>query len=301
MLKRAVLSELSVFQPDVVYYRFSHWNRTVGHILKTYKVFAELNSLDSREYFLRLKKQPSIRTFARWLINIVSRSWILAHVQGMACVTEEIARHNSNTKFNKPSKAIPNGISLQSYHTIKQYPYSENAPSKPGLFFMGSPNQPWHGIDLIEKMAHKMPDVDFHIAGCDGTNTSNLFWHGYCSQPQYLRVLQSCHITIGSLALFRLNMNEGSPLKVREYLAYGYPTIIGYNDTALPAPCPHFILQLDFRLQETEISPETLQAIREFIQSHKNFVVDHTLIPYIDTAYTEKLRLDFISSIVLNP
>lgn len=33
------------------------------------------------------------------------------------------------------------------------------------LFFIGTPNFPWHGIDLIEKIAEKLPEFEFHIGG----------------------------------------------------------------------------------------------------------------------------------------
>lgn len=44
--------------------------------------------------------------------------------------------------------------------------------------------------------------------------------------------MRNCQVCIGTLALHRKNMTEASPLKTREYLAHGFPVIIGYKDTA---------------------------------------------------------------------
>ncbi|MCK5684530.1 glycosyltransferase family 4 protein, partial [bacterium] len=47
----------------------------------------------------------------------------------------------------------------------------------------------------------------------------------------------SINIAVSSLALHRLEMTDGGPLKTPEYMAKGIPFIIGYNDLEIP---PHF-------------------------------------------------------------
>ena len=82
----------------------------------------------------------------------------------------------------------------------------------------------------IVEMSKKLPEYIFNIVGISGTNTSNLFFHGYLNQKAYLEILETCHICIGSFGIHKYGLKESSPLKVREYLAYGYPTILGYKD-----------------------------------------------------------------------
>ena len=47
------------------------------------------------------------------------------------------------------------------------------------------------------------------------------------------RLAETCDIGIGSLALFRNQMQEACTLKVREYWARGLPFVLGYDDSDL--------------------------------------------------------------------
>ena len=58
--------------------------------------------------------------------------------------------------------------------------------------------------------------------------------HGTLSGDAYWAVLGRADVAIGSLAMERAGLREGSPLKVREYLLAGIPTVIGYEDTDFP-------------------------------------------------------------------
>ena len=56
--------------------------------------------------------------------------------------------------------------------------------------------------------------------------------------------MSAADVAIGTLSLHTKQMEEACPLKVREYLAWGLPVIIGYKDTEFPAPDTAFLLQL---------------------------------------------------------
>jgi len=162
------------------------------------------------------------------------------------------------------------------------------------LFFIGTPNQPWHGVDIIEKMANKLSQYDFHIVGIEGNNTNNLFWYGYLEKDKYIEILKICHICIGSLALFRNEMSEACPLKVREYLAYGYPIIIGYNDTAfINKNFPDWVKYID---TSTKLD---LEDINNFISKNSNFIVKPDYITsYLSSEILESKRLDFFKEVI---
>lgn len=285
-LNKKLLEDIENFKPDILYFRYDTWSRSLSKLLKKYKVIVELNTFDLGEFWLLLKEQKTIKSLFRYLAYRFLRGRVLSKVAGIVAVTKEIAEHSSNAKYNKPTIYIPNGIDLENYKTIKSL---NNQAKRIGLFFIGTPNQPWHGVDIIEEMAKLMPEFDFHIVGMSGVSTENLFWHGYLQKEQYTEILKMCHFCIGSLALYRNGMQEACPLKVREYLAYGYPTIIGYLDTAfLHLDAPDWIQTID-TTKELDID-----SINSFIIKNSNIVVGHNeLVNVVATKILEEKRMKF--------
>jgi hypothetical protein len=56
-------------------------------------------------------------------------------------------------------------------------------------------------------------------------------WLGRKSKRDISEILKTCHVAVGTLALYKKSMKEASPLKVRECLLMGLPMILGYHDT----------------------------------------------------------------------
>lgn len=292
MLDDDLYSDVSFFNPDMVYFRYDTWSITLSKIISKYTSIVELNTLDLSEFYALFKLQKSIKSFLRYSAYKLLRGLILRKVKGIVSVTNEIKNDFSNKKYNKPGIAVPNGIDLSEYKVIKS---RNNDCSRQGLFFIGTPGQPWHGVDYIENLASKLPNFDFHIVGIEGKNTANLFYHGYLNTMQYKDILKKCSICIGSLGLHRINMREACPLKVREYLAYGYPIIIGYEDTAFinENTTPGFVFSLD---TTRDFSECTIIELEEFIVRMKNIVVSSVDVSYIDTKYLESTRLAFFEN-----
>src|SRR5207247_9128294 len=127
------------------------------------------------------------------------------------------------------------------------------APDRARVAFLGSARQAWHGLDKIAWLAGQLPDVDFDVVGYDdvrlrealGPSTpDNLHARGILARAEYEPILAACDLAIGTLALHRKNMHEACPLKVREYLAYGLPVVIGYEDTDLDGLDTWYLLRL---------------------------------------------------------
>ena len=290
-LQEKLLSDLNAFSPDIVYFRYNTWSRTLSKILDSYKVITELNTYDLGEFWSMFKVEKTLKSFVRYLGYKLLRDKVLSRVSGIVGVTKEIAYHPSNSKYNKPTTFIPNGINLNAFKTLKKNTIDT---SRIGLFFIGSPGALWHGVDIIKEMTEKLSEYDFHIVGMHGQNSSNLFWHGYLQKDEYIEVLKKCHICIGSLALYRNEMQEACTLKVREYLAYGYPIILGYEDSAfLDQEKPAWMHLIDAR---KEINYE---KIKEFILKNTQVVIDHDEIDYISTKNLEVRRVDFFYSLGL--
>ena len=199
------------------------------------------------------------------------------------------------SSFNKPTICIPNGIDIDKVPILKTTGNNNNIIK---FFFIGTPGLPWHGVDLIEKIAEKLPEYEFHIVGLNGkSRLKNVFYYGFMSYNEYVKILKECHICIGTLALHRKNSKEASPLKVREYLAHGFPTIIGYKDTAFLEQKPDFILEID--LSDENVSDEVIYKIKEFALKNKNRVVNHEEVRnFIDINVLEQKKVEFIKKLI---
>lgn len=285
---KRLLADINEYNPDIVYFRYNMWNTTLNHIFKKYRTVVEINSNDLGEYYLQFKERCELKTFRRFIANFLLRGLILNKMNGIITVTKELAECRHFTKYNKPITYIPNAVDLNEYQTIKNTKFKDK---RIGLFFMGSPNISWHGIDIIEQMADRLPEFDFHVVGIEGDNKHNLFYYGYLQRKKYVKVLKKCHICIGTLALSRKNMSEACPLKVREYIAYGYPVIIGYEDTAfIDKEKPGWV----FTFNNDDIS---LMRLKEFCHKYKDYIVDHESIgDLIGTNVFEAKRLLFLKS-----
>lgn len=284
------LNDIEEFTPDIVYFRYDSWNINLVCAMKGRVSVAELNSLDLNEYKLLFKTEKTIKSWLRYLGYYLGRNILLKQITGFVGVTREIASHPSYSKFGGESIVIPNGINFNEFDKVKA---QSRATQRLSLFFIGTPNQPWHGLDIIQSWANNLKEFDFHIVGMSGKSTDNLTYHGYLDRFEYLKVLKATHICIGSLALFRNGMEEACPLKVREYLAYGFPTIIGYKDSSFDwdKNKPDFILQLN---REDLFNYE---LVKEFAVKMKDRIVHSEEIQQISTSNLEKNRIQFFQKL----
>jgi hypothetical protein len=103
-------------------------------------------------------------------------------------------------------------------------------------------------------------------------------------------------LAISSLALHRIGMNESSPLKTRECLAYGLPVILPYVDTDLHDLNCDFILEIP----NTEDNVKNhADRIRDFAYRMRGRRADRDiLLSRIDSKQKELRRLSFFRKIV---
>ena len=113
-----------------------------------------------------------------------------------------------------------------------------------------------------------MPRIYFDVIGYSLNDVPahnqlppNIKFRGFLNTSEYVNNLSKADVAIGSLSLHVNNMNEASPLKVREYLAYGLPVVIGYKDTDFPNGAS-FLLEL--HNCEDNIT-SNVQLIKDFV------------------------------------
>lgn len=268
--------------PDIVYARFDTGSLAMASMMRRIPTVLELNTDDLAEYRTYL---PSYQ----YGYHRVMRKGTLSQAAGFVAVTHELADRFAS--FGHPTKVIANGIDLSEYAPLP--------PSKgKGLrfVFMGSPGAKWHGVDKIAELAASLPDIAFDLIGPSPSDAlpKNVVAHGMLSSGEYHQVLAKSDVAIGTLAMHRNNMGEGSTLKVREYLALGLPCVIGHRDTDFPEAVP-FIL----RLPNTEDNVSSnAERIREFCQSWHGRRVDRDSVAHLDVRKKEAQRLAFMSSLL---
>jgi glycosyltransferase involved in cell wall biosynthesis len=236
-----------------------------------------------REYFNRSKKW--------YCYHKVTKSYFFRQVAGIVSVSNEICREFSGQGYPDKRQVIANGIDLENYEGL---PSSDSGP--PELVFIGH-DQPWNGITKILKLATIKPNWRFHIIGdieeCRD-KPDNVQFHGYMEQQEYVHLFRRADVGIGTLALYEKNMTEASPLKVREYLAYGLPVIVAYDDSDF-LDNPPFLLQLPN--SEDNIEAE-VERIEEFLQEWDGQRVPRQAVEHINTQQKEAKRLDFFREVI---
>lgn len=160
----------------------------------------------------------------------------------IAGVTQEIALYeNQERGLNKPFLVYPNGIEVNQIKTAEDYRINNEY----NILFMCSYFSEWHGLDiLLESLSKANIEENFyiHLVGNlskkqiedikSHTYKDNLIIHGAMNQDEYWNIISKCDVGLGSLAMFRQGLKEGSTLKVREMLAMGLPVFSGHKDAA---------------------------------------------------------------------
>lgn len=279
---------IAAWQPDVVYCRHAFFLPVLRRLARALPLVVEVNTSDSTEL---LAEQGYSAKY--WYYQL-TRDWWLKHVAGFVFVSHEISEQPQNAKYGKPSIVIGNSIDLSRYPVLP-------APQNPAplLVFMAAAAPVWHGVDKILKLALHYPAWRFHLIGPLPSDLplplpENVVAHGFLSPPEFRPIVEKADVALGTLAMYRRGMAEASTLKVREYLAFGIPTIIGHRETDFPQPVP-FLLTLPN-------TPDNVEGhyaeIGDFVTRWQGKRVERAQIGNLDTGVKERQRVDFFRRIV---
>jgi glycosyltransferase involved in cell wall biosynthesis len=277
-LARAV----ELWHPDVVYLRYESHFVALEWLADRRPTVMELNTDDVTEY-------PLYLPWYRRLYHSATRQRLLRRAAGFVGVTRELARRIPPAMV--PTTVIANGIDLRAIPEPR-------APERRGddtirVVFLGAPGSVWHGVDEIIAAARVAPEFRVDLIGWPTTAElpSNVTAHGMLSYGDYAPLLAQADLAIASVGIYRRpGMSEASPLKVREYLAHGLPTIIGYEDTDFPEPVP-FLLRIADRPGNVR---EALPEIRRFALQWRGRRVLRADIRRLDSTEKERQRLEFL-------
>jgi len=264
---------------DIVYMRYRLYAPLFNSSLKKAPLIVEINSDDIHEYKL---SSFLLRTY-----NSAFRNKFLKSVDGLVCVSEELKKVFSS--FSKPSIIIANGMKVD----MNEY-NKDTVSTRCSLVFIGSPNQRWHGLDKIVYLAEKFSEYDFHVIGCLGKDTNNLFYHGYLPTDEANLLVKTFDIGISTLSLYKKNMQEASPLKTRQYLAHGLPLIYAYTDTDFTSQ-QEFLLQLENAPNNIEKNLIKIKSFIDKVYKKESLFKEIKIFSnkVIDIENKEKKRLEF--------
>lgn len=179
---------------------------------------------------------------------------------GIVGVTEEIAVYeNKERNLNKPIFLYPNGIEVDEISLAQD----NRVKNESHIIFICSYFSEWHGLDILLKAIDNDDSNEKYFVHLVGNltldqeseieknkNKEKIIMHGVLTQQQYLYVASKCDIGLGSLALYRKNLDEASTLKVREMLAMGLPVFSGHKDAAFDENFTFYQYSQDFDLNQ---------------------------------------------------
>ncbi|MEZ0394846.1 MAG: glycosyltransferase [Anaerolineales bacterium] len=284
---RRLIAALRAWHPDVIYLRLAMYVYPVHRLAEIAPLVGEANTNDLTQH------EGLGKIYA--IYNRLTRGLLLRRLDGLVAVSRELAESPAFASFHKPTRVIANGIDLETFA-----PLPPPANTVPHVVFIGHPGYVWHGVDKLLALARRLPDIHFDVIGYEtvadgGACPANVCLHGYLTEEAYLPILGRADAAISSLALHRIGLEEASPLKSRECLAYGLPLVMAYRDTDLQDAGCDCLLQIPNTADNVQTHAE---AIRDFAYRMRGRRVDRACVAVIDQPRKEAERLAFFEDLI---
>ncbi len=284
---KKLINDVINFYPNIVYYRYHMFLPGYLKLASKIPVIIEVNTNDIIE--------RKIQSKIIYIINKFTRNIVFKNSSGIIFVSPELPYIHEFSKFKKPFLVLGNSIDTSVIPWLR--PTKNKTPQ---LIYMGGSDQPWQGMDKIFSIADLFPEWIIHVIGLSNTYNkvapSNIKFYGFLEFDQYVEIMQKADCAIGTLALHRKQMNSTSALKILEYLSFGLPVILGYQDTNLPEEAP-YILRLP-NVENNIISNKS--KIEKFVYAWLNKRVPRNITSLFDTKVIEDKRIKFFKKILKN-
>jgi glycosyltransferase involved in cell wall biosynthesis len=280
---RRLYAAIKEARPDLIYLRYDLFVPPPSGLAGIAPVVVEVNANPQTELAPRSRGAAA---YERFQAPIVFR-----RAAGAVCVSNELAHLVRGRLPRLPVAVIANGVDLA---TLSPLPTAR----EPGIRAVYMGDDPfWQGVDKLIAVAPRLPDWHIDLIGvASERNLPTVTFHGFLPREEYEPILAQSDIAFGALALHRKQMNENSALKVPTYLAYGLPTIIGYEETSFIDSEPWYLL----RLPNTESNVrDGLERIRSFGQEVKGRRVPRDEVAErISASSKEAARLAFFEAVL---
>jgi glycosyltransferase involved in cell wall biosynthesis len=269
--------------PDLIYLRYDLFVPPSSGLAAIAPLVVEVNSNLQAELSARSRGGAAYERFQAPLV--------FDHAAGAVCVANDLADGLRSRVPRLPVTVIANGVDLT---TLTPLPPSPETGIR-AVYLGGDP--PWQGVDKLVDVAPRLPDWHVDLVGVGGVHSvPGVTFHGFLPREEYEPILARADLAFGTLALHRKQMNETSALKVPTYLAYGLPTVIGYEDTNFVGAEPWYLLRLPN--DESNVR-DGLGRIRSFAREVKGRRVPRDEVAErISARSKEAARLSFFAAVL---
>lgn len=195
----------------------------------------------SIEVHARLRRAESRRDITR-----VIAGWRVSRRLRNRCgagvfITEELSEQPEY-------RTLPFRVTLGN-GTELSHPVSAPANRVPVIGLSVGSASAWHGVDRFERLAAVLPDVRFRLlhperVSMPAPDHGRLEVIRVRSRSHFRSELAQLDAAMGSLAMERAGLTEAAPLKVRDYVDAGIPTVLPYVDTNLDGCSDPMLLRL---------------------------------------------------------
>lgn len=213
--------------------------------------------------------------------------------------------------FGVPCINTSNGIDISKIS--KRIPRKKKEPK---INLVGVANvEKWHGFDRIINGLHDYYqdggtiDICFHIVGggavipdlkglVTGLDLNNhVVFHGPMYGDDLNGMFNRCDIGVGSFGMFRIGLNDGYTLKLREYSARGIPFIYAYNDSLIEKNRVPYCKK--FSNDNTPININQIINFYDEISKEDSGVVSDTLRGYAQKYMTWDRQMEPVAQYII--
>jgi hypothetical protein len=198
----------------------------------------------SLEVHSLVSRAESRRDLSRVELGAASSRALVRRAAAGVFVTREMQQHRDYRRITR-SIALGNGVAERS-------PVAAPANDRPVLGMAVGTVGAWHGLDRFAALAQAMPGVRCVVVAPSTLRTALSavlgeapveVW-GTGGRDAYNEAMASLDAAAGTLAFDRIGLTEAAPLKVRDYLMLGIPTLLTYADTNLAGTDDECLLRL---------------------------------------------------------
>lgn len=287
-MRGSLVRSVAQFNPDVIYVR---WLAPIPGLLKLLGRLAPVVLDVHADDLIEVARGSTLRT----LFLKAFRAKEIAAAEGATFVVTELSEMPSFAGVRGPRSVFPNA----SWLTRR-----EGSPAgRPRVgISVGSPH-PWAGLDRFSQLAASAgADIDWVVvcpsASADavraavGPEISVVATQG---EGEYVAELETWSVAFGTLALERAGLRTASPLKARDYLGMGIPTVLPYWDEGVAEISDELLLKL---AGPTDAPVERIDPslIRSFIAKAHGRNLPADVSARAAGAEIERRRVEFLAS-----
>jgi hypothetical protein len=297
----------------IIIFRHVDFSDNIYHVLKNKIAISEHNTIELYEWINIYKHYKFkdwaylIRTFD--IKNVAKKLYFYSIsakkkykvFSGFIGVTEEIRAYQEKKYYGKfiPSSVISNGVKIRK-EILNDLPLIDSKKEKIIFAFFAGGEYNWHNFERLTQSIynHLTSNIFIYYFGQKNNKIvhSNIkYFESY--NDEILNDLSNQNVIgIGSLGLYKNNLLEACPLKVRDYWSLGFPVILGYRDTDVINNkfLEPFVLEFP-----NDSSLLDYKKIEEFIDQLKNYkrsdIINH--LDKISIESKTKEYIKFIKSI----